>query len=101
MVHQDRESLPNAKVQKPDGTASSGSFRLPRNPLHTTTPSAEPRISVMVAPTFGCAINLETNVICLFLSKDGELRTEYRRVQFRHFLIEFFRQAPDPDTTKE
>ena len=32
--------------------------------------------------------NLDTLKICFFLSKENELRTECRKVQFRNFLIE-------------
>ena len=40
-------------------------------------------------------INLDTDVIGLFLSKDGELGTELKKVPFRHFLIEFLRKEVD------
>ena len=46
-------------------------------------------------PTFEWAINLDADVICLFLSKDCELRTECGEVQFRYFLIELLRQEVD------
>ena len=43
-----------------------------------------------------CTLNLDTYLICLFLSKDGELRTKCRKVQFRHFLIELFQHDVKP-----
>ena len=36
------------------------------------------------------ALNLETDGNCYALSEDNEFRIEYRKVQCRHFLIEFF-----------
>ena len=49
--------------------------------LDATTPSTEPYSSKTVVTTL-------ESIICLFLCKDSERRTEYRTVQFRHFLIE-------------
>ena len=34
-------------------------------------------------------------MICMFLSKDGELRSECRDVQFRYFLIELLQEEVD------
>ena len=60
------------------------------NTLEAITPSAEPSIPITVVPTLERDFNLETDVICLFLSKEGELLTESKKVQFRHLLIELF-----------
>ena len=46
-------------------------------------------------PTLERAFRLETFLICVFLSKDSELRTECRDVQFRYFLIELLREEVD------
>ena len=51
--------------------------------------------SITVVPTLESAFKLETFLICVFLSKDGELRTECRDVQFRYFLIELLREEVD------
>ena len=51
--------------------------------------------SITVVPTLDEASNLNTYRNCLFLSKDGELRTECRKVQFRHFLIDLLRHKVD------
>ena len=48
--------------------------------------------SITVVPTLESACKLETFLICVFLSKDGDLRTESRDVQFRYFLIELLRE---------
>ena len=56
--------------------------------LDATTPSTELHISITVVTTLERAFNLDT----MFLSKDGERRTESRKVQSRHFLIELFQQ---------
>ena len=53
-----------------------------------STFSAEPHSSKKK----GCPTDLDIYTIWLFLSKDHELRTECMKVQFRHFLNEFFRQ---------
>ena len=44
-------------------------------------------------PTLESAFKLETFLNCVFLSKDGELRTECRDVQFRYFLIELLQEV--------
>ena len=43
-------------------------------------------------PTLESAFKLETFLFRVFLSKDGELRTECRDVQFRYFLIELLQE---------
>ena len=48
--------------------------------------------SITVVPTLESPINLETFLICVFLSKDGERGIECRKVYFCHFLVEQFRQ---------
>ena len=51
--------------------------------------------SITVVPTLESAFKLETCLICVFLSKDGELRTECRDVQFRYFFIELLQEEVD------
>ena len=51
--------------------------------------------SITVVLTLESPIKLETFLICVFLSKEGELRTECRDVQFRYFLIELLRKEVD------
>ena len=51
--------------------------------------------SITVVPTLESAFKLETFLICVFLSKDCELRTECRDVQFRYFLIELLQEEVD------
>ena len=51
--------------------------------------------SITVVPTLESAFKFETFLICVFLSKDGDLRTEYRDVQLRYFLIELLREEVD------
>ena len=46
----------------------------------------EPRVSKTVEPNLERAINLDIDVICLFLGKDGELRTDAGRCNFATFL---------------
>ena len=41
--------------------------------------------SITVVPTLERAFDLDTDKICLFLSKDRELRTKCRKVQCRYF----------------
>ena len=53
----------------------------------TTIPSTEPYSSITEVPILERAFDLDTDTIWFFLSKDNELRTECRKVQFRHFLI--------------
>ena len=91
------------------------STTLAPNPLPATTPSAELCLSIMVVSNLEGAFNLNTDVICVFLGKDGavnigedeaihlrldvgedgELRTECWKVQFHHFLIELLWQELD------
>ena len=47
--------------------------------------------SITVVPTLESPSTLKP-LICVFLSKEGELRTECRDVQFRYFLIELLRK---------
>ena len=47
--------------------------------------STEPFRSITVVLALESASNLDTYRICLFLSKDGERRTECREVQFATF----------------
>ena len=51
--------------------------------------------SITVVPTLESVFKLETFLICVFLSKDGELRIECRDVQFRYFLIELLQEEVD------
>ena len=51
--------------------------------------------SITVVPTLERAFDLDTFSIWLFLSEDHELLTECWKVQFRHFLMELFRQEVD------
>ena len=46
-------------------------------------------------PTHESAFKLETFFNCVFLSKDGELRTKCRDVQFGYFLIELLQEEVD------
>ena len=52
------------------------------NTLPATTLSTEPYSSITVVSSLQEALNLDTHRNCLFLSKDGELRTECRKVEF-------------------
>ena len=51
--------------------------------------------SITVVLTLESAFKLETFLIRVFLSKDGELRTECRDMQFRYFLIELLQEEVD------
>ena len=42
------------------------------NPLLATTLSAETCVSIAVVPNLERAFNFDTDVICVFLGKDGE-----------------------------
>ena len=57
--------------------------------LPATTHSIEPCSSITV--TF----NLDANMYCMFLGKEGEHCTECRKVQYGHVLVELFREEID------
>ena len=86
-----------------------------KNPAEAWKASNEPYHSITVVPTFEGAFDLDTfticimskdserriwhrklerafnfvnNRICMFLGKDGEYRTECRKLQCRHWLVE-------------
>ena len=46
-------------------------------------------------PVARATLSLDTCIFGLSLSGDAELRTDCRKMQFRHFLIELFRQEVD------
>ena len=59
--------------------------------LSAMAPSTETYSSVKVVTTIDQVFALDTCTICLFLSKDGEDSSEYRKVQYRPLLIKLFR----------
>ena len=62
--------------------------------IAATTPSTELHSSTIEVTTLDRAFNLDSCIICLILGGDIDRRTECRRMQIRHFIIELFRQGP-------
>ena len=61
--------------------------------IAATTPSTELHSSTIEVTTLDRAFNLDSCIICLILGGDIDRRTECRRMQIRHFLIELYRQV--------
>ena len=69
--------------------------RPPPNMLQATRLSTESFSSITVVPTYESAFNFDTDIICLFLSKDGAHNAECRKVQQSWLHIELFWQEVD------
>ena len=60
--------------------------------IAATTPFTELHSSTIEVTTLDRAFNLDSCIICLILGGDIDRRTECRRMQIRHLLIELCRQ---------
>ena len=65
---------------------------IPGNPGDEEIQKTPRRKAERVTVTLERAFNLDNNIICVILGKDGGQRTEFRKLQCRHWLIELFRQ---------